>query len=617
MDKQFFTQPISRRKALMTLGAAGLVAAGEALLPKAVNAEVPSDPQAAAVVSSTQAFGVNVRDFISEADWNIRSTAAGIEAVTAGIKKAFNASKGRVFFPAGEYKINDTITIESYHFVEGESRGALRTLPGAAVTIEQTNKDKYCFEFISAKSSDGKPYDISCGIGFRHLLIIAKNGIKINTTEDFRARGNIKGAIFDNVRLDGNYNSNFPGGPPNPDPFYGTAEEAKTTDLETNYGVGIYVAKGFNFSIRDCQIQKYGVGISLYGTDISLIDNCRIAECARHVSVTLIKDVQSEEWGGQVKIMNCDLLLNKRVGAIFIDGAKWTHIENNYFECYSNAANFIITQRDWGTLIAGNRFDNPNGNKSESEPKISTPFMKLSPAFSTIVTHNRWNKQLCKTNSLPVITTENWATADLNIASGQTLAIWKDNAPEFPSPVPELYPNSLPDVPAVQTRDYDPYLFTYNNFQLTQKSEMFTSKKFPWVVQKDSNGIAFDRYTLINDYVGTGGSKVARFSVPLMDLSCKKFIFSITGRKVADDNAEVGYGSIYYLVNGKKEELLQEPKFKFTKGNEFETKHFKLKELPNLGLKSIECEIVVSDVHYSMFRITPVDHLAAFALIPW
>ena len=254
--------------------------------------------------------------------------------------------------------VSDTIQLKLTSVIIGKGKNS------CSITME--NDNKWLFRLLTDKRES--PYDVVTSLKIHDVCLIGKNILQLNelSVGGFDKLGHIKGGSIERVLMKGkvsgdNITSDIP-----------TADELRVE------GVAIQATKCFDMAIRDCEIERFGVGIDFIGCDINLIDNCRIAYCQRIYNGTRITT-----YGSQNKIKNCDLMHASKKGHIYLDGTRWDTIEDNYFECYTEQGMFITGKDLLGTTIINNRID-ANG-------KESTPEIQLSPISQVSVINNRFN----------------------------------------------------------------------------------------------------------------------------------------------------------------------------------------------------------------------------------
>lgn len=365
------------------------------------------------------------------------------------------------------------------------------------ITITMTNDNKYAFEYNSELKSSS--YDINSGIMFNQFELIAKYGIKLNQSGDydtiFLKQGAIKSPIF-NIIITGKYGESV-------DTNYNSSVEPTFSELE-GYGIGLKLTKVFDANISSCLFQNNGIGIYLEGSDINKIDISRFHNNARHIHIKSLST-----YGYQNKIIDCDILHNRRYGGIYIDdNVKFTQINGNYFENYQLSSCFIKSVNDLGTLISGNRFD---------DTRQETPFLSVQPRYGMIFTENRYNSNndLTKFEVLE-------STSGYDTNHNQRL-LFINNSEHIPLPTP---------LPGVFTKAINPYLFRFNNYN-----------------KIDGNNLTPFRYDeTLKTYV-TNGSMKPYF--PIQSTTHRSFKIKVCARRLAESTNTGFIGTVFFPKDDK------------------------------------------------------------------
>ena len=258
-----------------------------------------------------------------------------------------------LFVPAGTFNVSGEIAIPSTLVITGESS---RT---AVINASTTN-----FVFVYQSPLDG--FDEDSGLRISDLYFNAKNALKFgNGTNSFPSQR----ALLHGVIKDCYFIGTFSG-----DTNANTAVVPTESEL-LEQGVAVYGAKLFDFTFSNLHVTGYGIGFALYGCDINNITDTRAVQNSRHFHL-----IRYSSFGSQNKIQNCDLLQNLRIGAIYDEN--WiTSIKDNYFETYTDAAQFVRARQTLGTLFWGNRIDCTSS---------TTPMMSLAPLYDYVVSNNRY-----------------------------------------------------------------------------------------------------------------------------------------------------------------------------------------------------------------------------------
>ena len=280
---------------------------------------------------------------------------------TGALQRAIDS--GGVVYINRDLIISDTIKLRQNTIICGNGKS------DSSNTITMTNDEKFLFEYTTEELESA--YDLTVGIRFNDLRIIAKNVVRLNDRNlDFTKIGHIKGFKIDCCKMTGKTTSNGKG----------YTDEIPEYDELVHEGIAIQLTKVFDFAIRDSEIEHYGIAVDLLGSDIGLLDNCRVAYNDRHYHAVRTAGT----YGSQCKIKNCDVMWNKRYGAIYLDRTAYDTLEDNYFECYYKSATYIVARSTFGTSIINNRFDDSG--------QTNIPMCVLEPLSGLLVTFNRFNK---------------------------------------------------------------------------------------------------------------------------------------------------------------------------------------------------------------------------------
>lgn len=254
--------------------------------------------------------------------------------------------------------VSDTIRLKLTSVIIGKGKNSC--------SITMTNDNKWMFRLLTDKRESN--YDVVTSLKIHDVCLKGKNILQLNelSVGEFDKLGHIKGGSIERVLLKGKVDNEIITSP------IPTADELRVS------GVAIQATKCFDMSIRDSEIERFGVGIDFLGCDINLIDNCRIAYCQR-----IYHGKRIRTYGSQNKIKNCDLMHSVKKGHIYLEGTRWDTIEDNYFECYTEQGMFITGKDLLGTTIVNNRFD-ANGIADTHE-------IQLSPISQVSVINNRFN----------------------------------------------------------------------------------------------------------------------------------------------------------------------------------------------------------------------------------
>ncbi len=395
----------------------------------------------------------------------------GVADSTSAIQAALNATAGTVVIPAGTFRLTNTLSILPTHRLLGAGMNL--------TTLVMEDDTKYAIEYAVVSTGDSAP-----GLVIADLAISAKFGIHL--ARHSGSYGAVMAPSVLRVKMTGKYITIG-------DVDFQTAIVPTEAYLET-FGIGVRWDNTYDGVIQHCQIQHFGVCIRLEDSDINVISNNRI-QGGRYIYAGTSCE--------QNTISENDLLTLGRVGGIYLDtGANHTTISNNYFEAPYNSGQFIRTNNDFGTLIIGNRIDNP---------RTTTPFFYLAPSYGCRVTENRLVPGGSPVASVQVAGTY-WGS------SIPVLCDWTDNQSTFP----------VPTSPGVLIGARDPYVISPQNMLSVGGTG---STSWPFIVSGITGRNCFQTstYSLI-------------FSAPLKNDMARNFLFRFTGRKITAG----GYTTITY-----------------------------------------------------------------------
>ena len=280
---------------------------------------------------------------------------AGETDDTQAIQRVIDSDKP--LYVDRELVVSDTINLKLTSVILGKGKNSC--------SITMTTDNKWMFRLLTEKRET--PYDVVTSLKIQDVRLNGKNILQLNdaTESEFTRLGHIKGVSIERVLLEGKLGDII------------TSPIPTNSELRTG-GVGIQATKVFDMSIRDSEIQHFGIGIELIGCDINLIDNCRLGYNGRQVHAKRI-----DTYGSQNKVKNCDVMWGTFKGHIYLDGTRWDTIEDNYFEGYNANGNFIYAHSTIGTTIFNNRIDT---NNTEGTNEI-----EIYPFHSFQVINNRFN----------------------------------------------------------------------------------------------------------------------------------------------------------------------------------------------------------------------------------
>jgi hypothetical protein len=284
---------------------------------------------------------------------------------TAAIQAAYTTGINDIVYVASNdyYKITDTITFFEYQ----NSIGQCRT----KTQIVMTDTSKFAFKCQAVGITGGDWYTNQANGGsFKYLDIRARYGISVNTanyadsgTFDYASEAAFDSAnvpiqsfVIDDCNLysDVDYSAAYTY--ISNSPTFNTATVPSTEDL-FDRGVGVLFSHVYRGLVVNSEIKFYGIGVWLYGSDLSVVDKNRIANNLRHVHIHT-----QHPAGFSCKVSNNDLLAGHGYGGVFIYGAgEHNIIEKNYFENTGGAGNstvnYYIVDNGVFTNIISNRFD--------------------------------------------------------------------------------------------------------------------------------------------------------------------------------------------------------------------------------------------------------------------
>jgi hypothetical protein len=324
----------------------------------------------------------------------------------------------------------------TFAFAGGVLKTAQANAPGGLVgtsrngtVITQADDSAYVYAWESSLTS-GSGAELS-GPLFEKLDIRSKFGIKLGQTGvDFttvwKLQAFLMGAKFRDLRMLGKYSAAA-------DPNADTDNDATSAEL-LGYGAGISAAKCFQLLVTNCLISTFGIGAYIDGCDIAeiaqgtrLIGNARGAHFYGH-----------DTYGGKPKVDHCDVVAQRRKGAIrFEDVVAWQITGNTYFENTLGARCYVwesgATSRD--SEFSGNYV--VSGGATQ-------PWAIFSPR-NHVVSNNRANGTFGPTQ----------VDTAAYLQANPVLMRFVNNDPSLPAPTTGLV-NSRPNV--------DPYLLSVDNF---------------------------------------------------------------------------------------------------------------------------------------------------------
>lgn len=331
----------------------------------------------------------------------------GVNDDTAAIQLAIDSGRN-VYFPNGTYSIT-TIAVASGQKLFGD--GPDKT------TIVSAETATYAITVNGAVSNVH-------GFELANVTVSAKFGLRLNTPlVDPAPSRYLLAAKVTNVIFYGRYSSDFGA---HPDALKGTDYIDAVGVLRARnlfdasfvpatyraslvaFGVGIGAAHCYNAEITNCKFDKLGVGVWLWSSDICAVKESRFVECGLS-SVCEYNATPNE--GSQNKYINNDIIAHQRAGNILLISARFTTIENNYFETYTDAACHIIDWIGLGTTIENNRIDDPqnvSGGASASVPVM----MFYRPVDCVVINNKHHNFVYNHTVGIRLIQEAAWQSVD-------------------------------------------------------------------------------------------------------------------------------------------------------------------------------------------------------------
>lgn len=370
-------------------------------------------------------------------------TSTAQELAYAAIQSALNTGL-TIEIPDGHYMLSTGLVMDATQAIAGKSR---------ANCILEFSGTTTAISIVPELGSFA--YDIDSSLRIADLTIIARNGILIGRPDaigaEWQTQGVVKGAILEHLCLIGKYGpvSSLPdtGALPDSndagsvvvaaDPLYETAVAVSDGELEP-LGVGISLGKAYNWHIRNCDIRAFGIGVKSSGSAEGNLSVSRIWQCGRWVSGIHISN--DGEWGDDNTLgPSLDLLDNKRVGGIYLNGTWRWRILSNFFETYTAAATYFKCVNDIGTQVSHNDITNTQ--------QSTTPIFDLDSRYSCRMENNSFGTS---SPIPPVLFGHTYWTYQQ-----PTLWTFINNSPEF-------YQLNL-TYPHVEVEEHDQYLFQANN----------------------------------------------------------------------------------------------------------------------------------------------------------
>lgn len=327
---------------------------------------------------------VSVKDFGAVGD--------GTTDDTTAIQAAINSNAGTVFFPVGTYKITNTVTFSAKQNLLGDS--------ARTVQIVMTDNTKFAFKAIGVADTGTAWYTggIQYAHGsFKNFDVRARYGVALNQVNTSNAPtydyANNAAFMAANIPILGFKVSScifiedvvYANGATwmAAQPTYNTATTPTMQQLYTA-GIGVLFSNVYEGVVEDSTFLYFGIGLLLYGSDISECRNSRFGTNLIHGYSFSGSGVFPS--GFQTKWSHNDMLSNFSVGGITIDG--YNHvIDDCYFEntgeTGASTINYYIYDKGANNIITSNRFDDYGSTKT------SGYLMILAGSLDGIVSFNR------------------------------------------------------------------------------------------------------------------------------------------------------------------------------------------------------------------------------------
>lgn len=363
--------------------------------------------------------------------------------------------------PNGTYLISDSIEINSQTQLIGESM---------TNTILKSNTDEFVFRYLTDVHTGH--YDIKSNILIKKLRCQCKNFLKVNdenyTLPQWEYQASVLHIIVDSVWLQGTYQN-------------ATDTNKNTNILPTfnemkSYGIAFNYNNVFDSQIINSNIETFGIGIYLKGCDINKIEHNRIVVNGIHLYTDGIGT-----YGSQTIFSHNDVLANQRYGGIRINSTSGDLIEDNYFETYTDASNYIYAENEKELSIINNRITNPGKN--------GISVIHIAPALSDYILNNRTTDRNIDMN-VEIDYSKTTLFINANSHRNNTICYYKNNSTNL----------ILKDKLNVVTDNYNPliispYNLKYDNSRIEGSAYQIAN---PYVKNNDYNIYGF------NNLNGTG-----------------------------------------------------------------------------------------------------------------
>lgn len=477
----------------------------------------------------------------------------GVSDDTQAFIKAFGRENTTIYLPPGHYILNQTIPIWPHQQIIGASR--------ASVQITMKNRSQYAFRLWTEVKSYN--YDVDCGLVIAGITLNAKYGIQLNQSGEFsrhfQLQGALKAPVFRNCTFAGVYK----------DIDDNKRDSAAYPSLDElfEFGVGIYAVKMFDALIQSCLFQDNGIGLYMDGCDINKIDICRFSQNARHIHI-----YSHDTYGWSNKVDSCDMLANRRRGAIFDDSTVGTYIGKNYFETYSAAGEFYTGKRVQDTLIINNRFD-PN--------RSHTPEVSCAPTYGVLFSGNLATFGIAYPPVKIDVSPEHYYGI-INGLGNNFLMKFCGNSGSIQNP----------SCPFVELDYNNPRLFNCKNPKVLLGRG--TQSSFPFVVSPVTK-----RHALLP----TGPEVIVTFDSQPADLNVLVLV-QARAVNVGEDYGQIRWGDV----------VVWSGRFGFSKTTEAEVVEFTIRKPDQVnGPARIDVELANANAEYESIELRSVDYLLGTA----
>ena len=468
---------------------------------------------------------------------NTHSGAWTIESATNGQAEAVadNPNGAVIQLPAGTLTERATVTFGAHHAFIGAGTGL------TIVDCEGIG-DSWGYSYFSAVL--GSEYDVVSSIWFQNFTFKGKNGIQLNNVTipgGGTFQGNLLGLHVEDVQFDGVYST--------------ISDSHKWTNVVPTisemrgYGTAIRCVQCFKGTIIHNQIEDYGIGIEYDGDEVYIGEQNRISFDGWLI---YMDGTLSPIFNGNQNIIEGNKLSAiMRMGGVVLNGTISVHVTDNYMESYCPSSQFVKSTGSYGTLIAGNRMDDPNNSVlCVTAATNSTPIFNLDDFYGVEITNNFMQVGVGTAPGMLFGTTH----YSNNIAN-----IYRVHDNDLNWPEPTGTPNfkwntTFPVQPTALVGSLDPYLFRVNNIPGGFTAGFLS---MPWTVSGTTG-----RYVLSTQSC----CWVANF--PLQNAAANTFAVNVTGRK---NGTGAGFLSVDYVGTGTTNVFGANLNFTATSGTEVKT----------------------------------------------